>query len=78
MACFARIDNMLVIEMHVLADEQPDGPEFLAGLWGGSAADYVPTPDSSEPGYPGVGWTYEGGTFTPPAVTEPDPTPSTD
>lgn len=72
MACFARIDQGTVIAMHVLADDQPDGANFLSALWGGDAADYVLTPEPGDSDYPGIGWTFDpvADAFMPPAASE--------
>lgn len=62
MAHFARITDGTVTDVHVLADDETGGAAFLADLWGGDPADYIPADD-----IPVVGAAWDGKAFVPPA-----------
>lgn len=79
MAHFARISDGIVIDRHVIAnnemldadgvEQESIGQQYLANLWGGDPADYIQMsynrPDFRG-GYAGVGWAWDGTTFIPP------------
>ena len=73
MGTFARIEDGTVVDMHVVADQVENGPELLETLYGFPQVAYVPTPQPSEPGYPGIGFTYDGTNFIPPTAPEVTP-----
>ena len=87
MGCYAHVTQMLVNDVHVLADgvtdnlpfpeSEPLGQTFLADLWGDTPESYVQCSyDGNYRGcYPGVGYTWDGTIFAPPVEPEPAPTP---
>ena len=82
MALFARINGTTVTDIHVLAngvtdnlpfpESEPLGQTFLADLWGDTPESYVQCSyDGAYRGcYPGMGYTFDGSVFVPPASEE--------
>ena len=89
MAHFAKVNNGIVVDVHVLANaviEDDEGIEqenlgqaFLANLWGGELAAYVQCSYNGRIRgcYPANGYTWDGTVFAPPVEPEPvsDPEP---
>jgi hypothetical protein len=85
MAHYARVQNGIVVDVHVLNNAvitDPDGhevealgQEFLANLWGYDSLDYVQCSyNATMRGcYPGVGYSWDGAVFAPPIIVEPAP-----
>ena len=83
MGYFAHVTETIVTEVHVLADgvtddlpfpeSEPLGQAFLSGLWGDTPQSYVECSiDGEYRGcYPGVGYTFDGTVFAPPASFAP-------
>ena len=82
MGYFAHVTETIVDVIHVLADgvtddlpfpeSEPLGQTFLSDLWGDTQASYVECSiDGAYRGcYPGVGYTFDGIVFAPPAIEE--------
>lgn len=82
MGHFAKVKNGLVMDVHVLAnavmddlpfpESEPLGQAFLANLWGGDPAEYVQCSYNANfrGCYPGIGFTFDGDNFIPPAAPE--------
>ena len=71
------VRNVVVIANAVMDDlpfpeSEPLGQTFLANLWGGDPADYVQCSYNANfrGCYPGVGYTFDGIVFAPPAIEE--------
>jgi hypothetical protein len=86
MAHFARIEEGIVREVIVLNNEvitvegtesESAGQEFFADLLGGQwvqcSYNGNPVHGQDRGGYPGIGWTWTGTRFEPPATPEPAP-----
>ena len=82
MGYFAHVTETIVDLVHVLADgvtdnlpfpeSEPLGQAFLSDLWGDTPQSYVECSiDGEYRGcYPGVGYTFDGIVFAPPAIEE--------
>lgn len=82
MGYFAHVTDNIVTDLHVLAEgvtddlpfpeSEPLGQEFLADLWSDTPQSYVECSiDGAYRGcYPGVGYTFDGSVFVPPANEE--------
>ena len=82
MGYFAHVTETIVDVIHVLADgvtddlpfpeSEPLGQAFLADLWGDTPESYVECSIDGEyrGTYPGVGYTFDGIVFAPPAIEE--------
>ena len=82
MGYFAWITDSKVVDISVLDDSvtdnlpfpesEPLGQAFLADLWGDTPASYVECSIDGEyrGTYPGVGYTFDGTVFAPPAIEE--------
>lgn len=79
MAHFARVQDGIVVDRHVLAnaenvndqgvEDEHIGATFLANLWGGNPSEYVQMSynDSTfRGGFAGIGYGWDGHKFTPP------------
>ncbi len=62
MALYARInDTGSVVDIHVLAEAETGGAQFLADLWGGDPSTYLPTETP-----PAIGSVWDGKVFSAP------------
>lgn len=87
MAHYARVQDGIVVDVHVLVNSvitngegvevEALGQAFLSDLWGGDPDDYVQCSyNATMRGcYPGVGYTWDGTVFAPPPQPEPTPDP---
>ena len=85
MAHYARVQDGMVVDVHVLVNSvitngegvevEALGQSFLSDLWGGDAAEYVQCSNNGTMRgvYPGAGYTWDGSVFAPPFVPEPEP-----
>ena len=84
MAHFARVQNGIVVDVHVLVNSvitdsegvevEALGQAFLSDLWGGNPGEYVQCSYNANMRgvYPGVGYTWDGSVFAPPVLPEPE------
>ena len=85
MAHFARVQGGIVIDVHAVnnavitnaegVEVEALGQAFLSELWGGDPVDYVQCSYNGtfRGAYPGVGYTFDGVDFIPPAAPEVTP-----
>jgi hypothetical protein len=85
MAHFAKVQDGMVVDVHVLVNSvitngegvevESLGQSFLSDLWGGAPAEYVQCSynGTMRGVYPGAGYTWDGSVFVAPVEPEPAP-----